>query len=155
VRPPDDLEVHERFMREALEEARRGLAVGEVPVGAVVVRDGVVVARAHNRPVGGHDPTAHAEILALRAAGGAAGTYRLVGATMYVTVEPCPMCCGALLHARVAQLVFGAADPKTGAVESLYRLLDDPRLNHRVSTRGGVLAAESAALLKAFFAVKR
>ena len=145
----------EAFMREALVEARRGLAGGEVPIGAVVVIDGVVAARAHNAPVALSDPTAHAELLALREAGAKAGNYRLPGATLYVTVEPCPMCCGALLQARIARLVYGARDPKAGAVESLFRLLDDPRLNHRVPARGGVLAEAGAALLSEFFETRR
>jgi len=142
-------------MRAALEEARRGLQEGEVPVGAVVVRDGAIVSRAHNAPIGLADPTAHAEVLALREASRKAGNYRLSGAALYVTVEPCPMCCGALLQARIARLVYGAADPKAGAVESLYRLLDDRRFNHRVEAVGGVLGAECAALLREFFAAKR
>ena len=149
--PADD----ERFMREALDEARRGGALGEVPVGAVVVMDGVIVSRAHNAPIALADPTAHAEVLALRAAGGTRGNYRLAGATLYATVEPCPMCCGAALHARVARVVYGARDPKAGAVESLYRLLDDARLNHRAAVTGGVLAAEAAQLLGEFFETKR
>src|SRR3990167_8644141 len=127
----------ERFMREALAEARRALAAGEVPVGAVVVLGGEVIARAHNAPIALADPTAHAEVLALREAGRKTGNYRLTGATLYVTVEPCPMCCGAALHARVARVVYGAADPKAGAVESLHRLLDDARFNHRVAVTSG------------------
>jgi tRNA(adenine34) deaminase len=142
-------------MREALDEARRGLAAGEVPVGAVVVVDGTVVARAHNEPVALADPTAHAEVLALRQAGLARGNYRLTDATLYATVEPCPMCCGAALHARLARVVYGARDPKAGAVESLYHLLSDPRMNHRVPVSGGVLADESAALLREFFETRR
>ena len=142
-------------MRAALAEARRGLEAGEVPVGAVVVLDGAVIARAHNAPIALADPTAHAEVLALRDAGLKTGNYRLTGATLYVTVEPCPMCCGTALHARLARVVYGAADPKAGAVESLHRLLDDPRLNHRVAATGGVLAGESAALLREFFDTKR
>jgi tRNA(adenine34) deaminase len=145
----------EHFMHEALAEARRGLAAGEVPVGAVVVIDGVVVARAHNAPIAHSDPTAHAEILALRAAGAHVENYRLTDASLYVTVEPCAMCSGAALHARVAEVVYGAPDPKAGAVESLHRLFDDARLNHRVTSRGGVLAAESAALLREFFEARR
>jgi tRNA(adenine34) deaminase len=147
----DDIDL----MREALEEARRGLAVGEVPVGAVVVVDGAIAGRGHNSPISLADPTAHAEILALREAAGKTGNYRLTGATLYATVEPCPMCCGAALHARVARLVYGARDPKAGAVESLYRLLDDARLNHRVEAAGGMLAEESAALLRRFFETRR
>ena len=145
----------EGFMRAALDEARRGLLDGEVPVGAVVVADGAIVARAHNAPIALSDPTAHAEVLALREAGRKTGNYRLTGATLYVTVEPCPMCCGAVLQARLARVVYGAADPKAGAVESLYRLLDDSRLSHRVEAVGGVLGGECAALLTEFFETKR
>ena len=143
------------FMREALGEARRGLAAGEVPVGAVVVLGEQIVGRAHNAPVELADPTAHAEVLALREAARKIGNYRLTGATLYATVEPCPMCCGAILHARLARLVYGAADPKMGAVVSLFRLLEDRRLNHRVETRGEVLAEESRALLHGFFRTRR
>jgi tRNA(adenine34) deaminase len=142
-------------MREALAEAERGRAAGEVPVGAVVVIDGVIVGRAHNAPIALSDPTAHAEVLALRDAARRAGNYRLPGATLYVTLEPCAMCCGAAILARLARVVYGARDAKAGAVESLHRLLDDTRLNHRVSATGGVLASESAALLRAFFDTRR
>ena len=142
-------------MREALDEARRGLADGEVPVGAVVVVGGAIVGRARNAPVALTDPTAHAEVLALRAAGLETGNYRLKGATLYATVEPCAMCCGAVLHARVTRVVYGAADPKAGAVTSLYRLLDDSRLNHRATATGGILADESSALLRRFFESRR
>ena len=144
-----------QFMREAVAEARQALAAGEVPVGAVVVLDGAIIGQAHNRPIALADPTAHAEILALRRAAERTGNYRLVGATLYATVEPCAMCAGAALHARMARLVYGAPDPKAGAVESLFRLLDDARLNHRIETIGGVLAAESAALMRAFFEIRR
>jgi tRNA(adenine34) deaminase len=149
------LSVDEGFMRLALDEAQRGLEAGEVPVGAVVVRDGAVLGRAHNAPIALADPTAHAEVLALREAGRKLGNYRLTGAVLYVTVEPCPMCCGAAVHARLARVVYGAPDPKAGAVESLYRLLDDARLNHRVPAVGGVLGEASAALLRRFFETKR
>ena len=142
-------------MREALAEAERGGAAGEVPVGAVVVIDGVIVGRAHNAPIALSDPTAHAEVLALREAARRAGNYRLPAATLYVTLEPCAMCCGAALQARLARVVYGARDPKAGAVESLHRLLEDTRLNHRVAATGGVLAAESAALLRGFFETRR
>ena len=142
-------------MREALVEAERGGVAGEVPIGAVVVLDGAVVGRAHNAPVALNDPTAHAEVLALREAARKVGNYRLPGATLYVSVEPCSMCCGAAVNARVARVVYGAPDPKAGAVESLHRLLDDARLNHRVQTVGGVLAAASAALLRRFFDRRR
>jgi tRNA(adenine34) deaminase len=145
----------EEFMAAALDEARRGLEAGEVPVGAVVVVDGGIVARAHNAPVALTDPTAHAEILAVREAARKQGNYRLAGATLYTTVEPCPMCCGAILNARVGRVVYGATDVKAGAVASLFALLDDRRLNHRVPTRGGVLAAESVRLLKTFFEARR
>lgn len=144
-----------KFMRLALAEAHKALAAGEVPVGAVVVRDGAVIASAHNGPVGLSDPSAHAEILALRRAAAAEGNYRVAGTTLYVTIEPCLMCAGALVHARVSRLVFGAADPKGGAVVSLYRVLEDGRLNHRVEVAGGVLAAECGEILSRFFREKR
>ena len=142
-------------MREALEEARHGAAAGEVPVGAVLVMDGAIVARAHNAPIGSSDPTAHAEVLALREAARKAGNYRLPGATLYATLEPCAMCCGAALQARVARVVYGARDPKGGAVESVARLADSPRVNHRMQTLGGVLADECGAVLSAFFESRR
>jgi len=142
-------------MREALLEARSALEANEVPVGALVIMDGAVVGRGHNAPIALADPTAHAEVLALRAAARKTGNYRLPGATLYVTVEPCAMCCGAALQARVARVVYAARDPKAGAVESLYRLFDAARLNHRVAATGGVLADESAALLRTFFATRR
>ena len=145
----------EALMAIALDEARRGLVAGEVPVGAIVVLDGEIVGRAHNAPITLTDPTAHAEVLALREAAKTRGNYRLTGATLYTTMEPCPMCCGAAVHARIGRVVYGAADPKAGAVESPYRLLDDARLNHRVVTRGGVLASEAAELLARFFAARR
>jgi len=143
------------FMRQALAEARKALGAGEVPIGAVVVLGGEVIGRGHNQPIGLSDPTAHAEVLGLREAGLKVGNYRLRGATLYVTAEPCPMCCGAALLARIARLVYGAADPKAGAARSLYRLLDDPRLNHRATVEGGVLEEEAKALLSAFFEAKR
>jgi tRNA(adenine34) deaminase len=142
-------------MRAALAEARAGLAAGEVPVGAVVVVEGAIVAQAHNAPIALGDPTAHAEILALREAARKASNYRLPQATLYVTLEPCVMCCGAIVQARLARVVYGAADPKAGAVESRYRLLDDARANHQVETVGGVLAAECGAVLRQFFEAKR
>jgi len=143
------------FMGLAIEEARKAQAAGEVPVGAVVVQDGRVIGSGHNMPIAASDPTAHAEIIALRRAAAAARNYRLPAAVLYATVEPCPMCCGAALHARVARVVYGAADPKGGAADSLYRLLDDPRLNHRAGVTGGVRSEESAALLREFFEGKR
>jgi len=145
----------EAFMRAALAEARAGLAAGEVPVGALVVLDDVILGQAHNAPIAHADPTAHAEVLALRAAARKAGNYRLPGATLYATLEPCVMCCGAAIHARIARVVYGAADPRAGAVVSRYRLLDDVRSNHRVETLGGVLEAECGALLKEFFEGRR
>ena len=144
-----------RRMGLALEEARRAEAAGEVPVGAVVLLDGRVVGRGHNRVIAASDPTAHAEIVALRDAARAAGNYRLAGAELYTTVEPCPMCCGAALNARIARVVYGATDPKAGAARTLYRLLDDPRLNHRVTVVAGVRSEECGALLSEFFQKKR
>jgi tRNA(adenine34) deaminase len=144
-----------RWMQAALREARAAGLRGEVPVGAVVVRDDVLLAAAGNASVAQHDPSAHAEVLALRAAGAAARNYRLPGATLYVTVEPCAMCMGAALQARVARVVYGCADPKAGAAETLYRLGDDARLNHRVACRGGVAADASRALLQEFFRTRR
>jgi len=151
----DDHAADERFMGLALDEARQAAAEGEVPVGAVVVLDGAVIGRGRNAPIVESDPTAHAEVQALREAGRKVGNYRLIGATLYATIEPCAMCCGAALHARVARLVYGAADPKGGAARSLYRLLDDGRLNHQVTVAAGVRSAECAALLKEFFATRR
>ena len=148
---PDDY----HWMGLALEEATLAAAAGEVPVGAVVVLDGRPLGRGHNRPIALSDPTAHAEIVALRAAAREIGNYRLTGAVLYATVEPCAMCCGAALHARVARLVYGAADPKAGAVRSLYRLLEDPRLNHQVDVTAGVRGAECGAKLGEFFKTKR
>jgi len=145
----------EAFMRAALAEARVGLAAGEVPVGAVVVLDDVIIGQAHNAPIAHGDPTAHAEVLALREAARKVGNYRLPRATLYATLEPCVMCCGAAIHARIARVVYGAADPKAGAVASRYRLLDDGRSNHRVDSLGGVLEAECGALLKEFFDTRR
>ena len=142
-------------MRLALAEARAAAAAGEVPVGAVVVRDGRVIATGRNAPVGTHDPSAHAEIVALRAAAAALGNYRLDGCTLYVTLEPCAMCAGAMLHARVGRVVFGAADPKTGAAGSVLNLFAEPRLNHHTQVQGGVLADEAAALLRDFFKPRR
>jgi tRNA(adenine34) deaminase len=144
-----------RYVDLALVEARRAADAGEVPIGAVVVLDGRVIARAHNAPITLRDPTAHAEVLALRAAARETGNYRLERTSVYTTVEPCLMCCGALVHARVARLVYGAADPKAGAAASLYRILDDGRLNHRVEVTAGVRSEECAALLTEFFRARR
>ena len=150
-----DAQEDARYVDLALVEARRAADAGEVPIGAVVVLDGMVIARAHNAPITLRDPTAHAEVLALRAAARETGNYRLERTIVYTTVEPCLMCCGALVHARVARLVYGAADPKAGAAASLYRILDDGRLNHRVGVTAGVRAEECAALLTEFFRARR
>ena len=142
-------------MHAARSQALAGLEAGEVPVGAVVVRDGRQVGAGFNQPIRAADPTAHAELLALRAAARAAGNYRLTGAALYVTVEPCLMCAGALVHARIATLVYGAPEPRSGAVRSLLRALDHPALNHRVTVVEGVLEAECRELLQAFFRRRR
>ena len=142
-------------MRAALDEARAALAHGDVPVGAVALAGGEVVARAHNERELRSDPTAHAELLALRAASEALGTWRLGGVTIVVTLEPCPMCAGALVAARVGRLVFGAPDPRAGACGSLYNLCADPRLNHELQVTGGVLGDDAAQLVREFFAVRR
>jgi tRNA(adenine34) deaminase len=145
----------ETFMRLALEQARMAAAAGEVPIGAVVVRGDEVIGRGRNAPIATSDPTMHAEIMAIRDAAREVGNYRLTGAVLYATVEPCAMCCGAILQARLARVVYGAADPKAGAAESLYRLLGDTRLNHRAEVTGGVQEAGSAALLREFFESRR
>jgi len=143
------------YMRLALEQAQQAWNLGEVPVGAVVVKDGVVIAVGCNQPIGKHDPTAHAEIVALRAAAEKLGNYRLPGCELYVTLEPCVMCSGAMLHARLAKVVFGAADPKTGACGSVVNLFEQEQLNHHTEIEGGVLAEECGAMLKNFFAARR
>jgi len=143
------------FMTHALELARLAEAAGEVPVGAVIVRDGAIVAEGWNRPIGANDPTAHAEIVALRAAGVALGTYRLTGTTLYVTLEPCAMCAAAMVHARVSRLVFAATDPRAGAAGSVFDIVRHPALNHRLECTGGVLAEECGALLRQFFVARR
>lgn len=145
----------EMWMREALLLARRAEAAGEVPVGALVVKDDALLGAGWNQPIGAHDPTAHAEVMALRAAARTVGNYRLTGTTLYVTLEPCAMCAGAMVHARVARLVYGAADPKTGAAGSVFDLARSDALNHRLEVTGGVLAQECGGLLKEFFARKR
>jgi tRNA(adenine34) deaminase len=147
--------MHDIFMREALALAREADAAGEVPVGAVVVSEGGIVGRGRNSPIGLHDPTAHAEMLALRAAAAAIGNYRLEGATVYATLEPCAMCAGALVAARVERLVFGARDLRFGGVRSKFRIADSELLNHRVEIVEGVLAVECVELLQRFFARKR
>jgi len=143
------------FMGLALDLAREAGALGEVPVGAVVVLEGEVVGRGFNRPIDRHDPTAHAEIMALRDAASRLGNYRLPGCTLYVTLEPCVMCAGAIMHARVAQVVFGARDPKTGAAGSVVDLFAETRLNHHATITGGVLADDCSRLLSGFFAARR
>jgi tRNA(adenine34) deaminase len=142
-------------MELAIEEALLASREGEVPVGAVLVRDGEVVARDHNRSISFNDPTAHAEILVLRAGANRVGNYRLNGCELYVTIEPCPMCAGAMVHSRVSRLIFGARDAKGGAVESLYRLLGDPRLNHQVQVTEGVLGERCQEIMQAFFDARR
>jgi tRNA(adenine34) deaminase len=143
------------FMQAALVEARAAIDRGEVPVGAVIVVDGAIVARAGNRTITDCDPTAHAEIIALREAARVTGNYRLLGAALYVTIEPCAMCAGAMIQARVDRLVYGADDPKGGAVHSCFAIFEHPQINHRVAIVPGLLAEEAAALLKSFFAVRR
>ncbi|HET9270627.1 MAG TPA: tRNA adenosine(34) deaminase TadA [Vicinamibacterales bacterium] len=146
---------HEHFMRAALEQARFGLVAGEVPIGAVVVAGDEIIARAFNQPISAVDPTAHAEVVALRAASKVVGNYRLVGATVYVTVEPCMMCVGALSHARVAEVVYGAPEPRTGALVSTLQALDSSGLHHRFEVTAGVLEAECRELIQEFFRARR
>ena len=148
-----DLDV--AFMRAALELATDGRDRGEVPVGALVVLDGVVVGRGYNQPISAHDPTAHAEIVAMRSAAARVGNYRLTGSTLYVTIEPCQMCVGAMVHARIARLVYGATEPKAGAVKSAMQALEHPSLNHRVEAVGGLLADECRRLMQSFFQDRR
>ncbi|HVC15142.1 MAG TPA: nucleoside deaminase [Acidimicrobiales bacterium] len=153
--PHDDAAAILTAMRAALDEARQAPPHGDVPVGAIALVDGVVVARAHNERERLGDPTAHAELLALRAAADAIGSWRLGEVTMVVTLEPCPMCAGALVAARVGRLVFGATDPRAGACGTLYNLCADPRLNHELPVTGGVLEEEAGQLLREFFAARR
>lgn len=143
------------FMQQAISQAHNAWALGEVPVGAVVVKDGQVVATGFNQPIGTHDPTAHAEIMALRAAATILGNYRLPGCELYITLEPCAMCSGAMMHARLARVIYGASDPKTGACGSIINLFEQDKLNHHTEVLGGVLAEECGALLKQFFAERR
>lgn len=145
----------ELWMEEALRVAQRALAIGEVPVGAVVVCDGRIVGRGWNRNLADHDPTAHAEVIALREAGATVGNHRLVDCDVFATIEPCAMCAGALVHARVKRLVYGADDPKAGAIHSVMQVVNHPQLNHRMKVRGGVLAGRSADLLQEFFRQRR
>lgn len=148
-------EADEAYMRRALELARQALAEGEVPVGAVLVKSGEIIGEGHNRPIGAHDPTAHAEMGALRAAAAQLEQYRLLDTTLYVTLEPCPMCAGAMVHARIGRLVFGARDPKTGAAGGALDLVNSPSLNHRLEVTGGILAEECGELLRTFFRARR
>ena len=145
----------EYFMQAALVMARQAEQAGEVPVGAVVVRDGEIIGRGSNAPIAGHDPSAHAEMQALRDAALRLGNYRLVDCELYVTLEPCLMCVGAMFHARIARVVYGASDPKTGAAGSVLNLFAEPRLNHHATVRGGVLAEECGRVLSQFFAARR
>ena len=142
-------------MRRAVELAAEARAHGEVPVGAVVVLDGAVIGTGFNQPISSHDPTAHAEIVAMRAAAGRTGNYRLTGATLYVTIEPCQMCVGAMVHARIARLVYGTREPKAGAIESAMRAHEHPALNHRMVAEGGVLDEECRAIMQEFFKERR
>ncbi len=151
----DDVDLDERMMRAAIALARDGERLGEVPVGAVVVLAGAISGRGFNQPVGSHDPTAHAEIVALRDAGRQLGNYRLAGSTLYVTIEPCQMCVGAMIHARVERVVYGTAEPKAGAIQSAMRAHEHPALNHRLTATGGVLEADCRALMQEFFKARR
>ena len=148
-------EIHTLYMQMALDLARQAAKNGEVPVGAIIVKDGVIIGRGCNAPIGLHDPTAHAEIIAMRQAAQHLGNYRLVDCTLYVTLEPCAMCSGAMQHARIAKLIYGASDPKTGACGSVINLMDEPKLNHHTEVVGGVLAEECGAVLTAFFKQRR
>jgi len=151
----DDLRPDEFWMEEALREGQRAQASGEVPVGAVIVHNGRIVGRGSNRPITTDDPTAHAEIIALREAGRTLGNYRLPECDLYVTIEPCAMCAGAIVHARIQRLVYGAIDAKAGAVESVMQVLDSPVLNHRVEVKKGVLANRCMELVQSFFRERR
>jgi tRNA(adenine34) deaminase len=151
----DNLRPDEFWMEEALREGQRAHAAGEVPVGAIVVHEDRIIGRGSNRPISSNDPTSHAEIIALREAGQSLSNYRLVDCDLYVTVEPCAMCAGAIVHARVRRLIYGTADPKAGAVESVLQILDNPALNHRVEVKKGVLAGRCMEQVQAFFREKR
>ncbi|HKW32045.1 MAG TPA: tRNA adenosine(34) deaminase TadA [Candidatus Acidoferrum sp.] len=150
-----DMDSDTGFMQKALEEARSAAAAGEVPVGAVLVDEGRVIARSGNRTIRDCDPTAHAEIIVLRKAARVVDNYRLAGTTLYVTIEPCSMCAGAMIQARIPRLVYGANDPKAGAVRTYFQILSNPSLNHQVEITAGVLAAECAEVIRAFFAERR
>jgi len=152
---PQAAAIDEAFMSRALELARQAEAAGEVPVGAVIVREGQVVAEGWNHPIRANDPSAHAEMIAMRAAGQALSSYRLLDTTLYVTLEPCAMCAGAMVHARVRRLVFGATDPRAGAAGSVFNLVQNPALNHRIELTSGVLAAACGELLRGFFVARR
>lgn len=151
----DTQDTDEAYMRLALELAHQAALSGEVPVGAIIVKDGVIIGRGSNAPIESNDPTAHAEICALRDAALYLGNYRLVDCTLYVTLEPCAMCAGAIQHARIARLVYGASDPKTGACGSVVNLMSEPKLNHHTETTSGILGAECGAALSAFFSARR
>jgi tRNA(adenine34) deaminase len=148
-------ELDHQFMQQAIEQAQLAAVAGEVPVGAVLVRDGQVIAKAFNKPIGNHDPSAHAEMLALREAAKTEENYRLPGSTLYVTLEPCVMCSGAILHARVDRVVFGAPDPKTGAAGSVLDVFSSKQINHQTSVEGGVMSEECGQLLRSFFKERR
>jgi tRNA(adenine34) deaminase len=152
---PSEMKSDELFMEEALREAQRALEGGEVPVGAIVVWDGVIVGRGGNRNLADSDPTAHAEIIALRAAGATIGNHRLEGCEVFATIEPCAMCAGALVHARLKRLIYGADDPKAGAIRSVMQVLNHPSLNHRMEVRSGVLAGRCADIVQVFFRRRR
>ena len=148
-------ELDRHFMEQAIEQAKLAALAGEVPVGAIVVREGNVLARAFNKPISNHDPSAHAEILALREAALAEGNYRLPGTTLYVTLEPCAMCSGAMLHARVDRIVFGASDPKTGAAGSVLDIFASKQINHQTTVEGGIMGEECGQVLRNFFKERR
>jgi tRNA(adenine34) deaminase len=149
------METENHYMGEALEEARSAAAAGEVPIGALLVHEGKILARSGNRTIRDNDPTAHAEMVVLRQAARLLGNYRLADTTLYVTIEPCTMCAGAIIQARVPRLVYGADDPKGGAVRSCFEILSHPRLNHQVEVTSGILAADCAAILQSFFSERR
>lgn len=151
----EQVRIDQMYMQQALSQAQNAYILGEVPVGAVVVKDGQVIATGFNQPIGDHDPTAHAEIMALREAASLLGNYRLPGCELYVTLEPCAMCAGAMLHARLSRVVYGAPDPKTGVAGSVLNLFGETRLNHQTDIHGGVLADQCATLLRRFFAERR
>ena len=148
-------ELDHQFMQQAIEQAQLAAVAGEVPVGAVLVRDGQVIAKGFNKPIGNHDPSAHAEMLAIREAAKTEENYRLPGSTLYVTLEPCAMCSGAILHARVDRVVFGAPDPKTGAAGSVLDVFSSKQINHQTSVEGGVMSEECGQLLRSFFKERR